>query len=202
MNAIIKENKAIIIETTLRDRLDHLKSLISAGLNSFTAAGEVVRDLVDSHACTLQTIHDHTGIPLDVLAQFERIGRGHLHPQLLIATYPAATALQRLPASVRDALLTEPTELLTLKDGQTDILLVHARNLTRDQVRQVFARNHVRSIDEQRAWLESERTAREQTVTRIDIPYAINHKRGCVTFRADVEVTEKELLRILTQLQD
>lgn len=182
--------------------INEIVSHFQKGIDAWIQAGEKLVEAIETHHLNIHEIAENTGIPLDVLSALEKIGRHQLNPGLLIAEYPAARHMERLPLSEQTRLLEHPVEVLLVRDDGTDILRIQVRNMTSGQARQVFARDHVRPIDEQRAWIEAQRTTAATEPKRIDLPYTINQRRGCVLFRADVEVSQKELLRIITQLQD
>lgn len=186
-------------QITLETGCNEIKSLFYQGISSFKKAGETLVKMLEAGQ-HLPEISAASGIPADVLAQIERIGRGQLNPELLLADYPAVPSIMRLSASEQSRLLVEMIEVMVIKDGKADTLLVNAKNLTREQVFQVFAKGHVRTLAEQRAWLES-RSLKAPEAKVIDAPYTIT-RRHTVIFNMGVEMTAKELLRIAQALQD
>ena len=187
------------METNLNVSCLNLKSLVKSGVDSLSAAGMLLVEMLDSKV-SLPEISEQSGIPMDVLGQLERIGRRQLNPHLLLATYPAVQAIQRLSVSEQDRLLENPVEVLILKNGEIDHLMISAKDMTREHVAQVFARSHVRSLTEQRAWLQT-REEKSAPPKLQQVPYTIT-RRHTVVFNACVEMTAKELLRIAQALQD
>lgn len=184
---------------TLTIHCNELKNLVTQGIESLKRAGaKLVQMLTNGER--LPDIAEQSGIPADVLAQLERIGRNQLNPALLLADYPAVVAIQRLSVSEQDRLLSVPVEVMVIKDGKADTLMVAAKNMTREQVTQVFAKGHVRELPEQRAWLES-RAIKTPEAKVIDAPYTVTRRRT-VIFKVGVEMGAKELLRIAQALQD
>jgi hypothetical protein len=177
----------------------NLKCLVGQGIDALTAAGRLLLEMLDGGA-SFPDISEQSGIPMDVLGQLERIGRHQLNPHLLLATYPAVQAIQRLSLSEQDRLLSEPVAVMVMKDGHPDTLMIAAKNMTREQVGQVFAKGHVRTLAEQRAWLET-RGQKSIPPKLQDVPYTIT-RRHTVVFNACVELTAKELFRIAQALQD
>jgi hypothetical protein len=90
--------------------------------------------------------------------------------------------------------------MLVVRDGKVDVMNVAVQHMTRSQVKQVFARNYVRPLSEQRAFLEAQN--KPAPMAAADLPYEINSKRHSVFFRCNCEVTARELARLLAQLQD
>lgn len=180
-------------------RIEQLQHAIFTGIESWRHAGALLVSILEEDGLSLAMISERSDLPLDVLAQLEKIGRNQLVPQLLLAEYPAARKLERLPMSEQERLMIEPVEVMIMKDGKPDTLHVAVRHLTGSQVRQVFAANHVRTLAEQRQWIESQKP--EQQTVKVESPYIITRK-GSVIFSQGCEMTAKELLRIAAQLQD
>jgi hypothetical protein len=190
------------MKTTTLSKMDSklaaLRKAVTEGILAYLKAGELLVEILDE-GYNLQDIAEKSEMPVDVLAQLERIGRKQLCPQLLLAEYPAARRLERLPFSEQERLMNGPVEVLILRDGTTDTLQVNVQHLTPQQVRQVFAASHVRSLAEQRQWIESQRPPAEPV--KVDVPYVLTRK-NTIIFNQACEMTAKELLRIASQLAD
>lgn len=189
-------------ETTLQktsSRIAELQQAIFTGVEAWKKAGHLVVEIIEKDGLALAEIADQSELPLDALSQLEKIGRNQLVPQLLLAEYPAARKMGQLPMSEQERLMLEPVEVMVMKEGVPDTLRVPVRHLTGQQVRQVFASNHVRTLSEQRQWIESQRPSNEPV--KVDVPYILTRK-GSVIFHQGCEMTAKELLRIAAQLQD
>lgn len=186
-------------DITKNGQIEELKNAIRVGIEAFATAGRMLVNMLDDGGLNLPEISEASQIPVDVLGQIEKIGRGQLCPQLLLANYPAARRIERLPMSEQERLMNGPVEVLTMRDGQVDSLMVHAEHLTASQVKQVFAANHVRSLAEQRQWIESQTPASK--IVTADVPYLLTRK-STVIFKQGCEMTARELLRIAAQLQD
>lgn len=181
-------------------RIAELQQAIFTGVEAWKKAGQLLVEIIEQDGLALGEIAEKADLPLDVLAQLEKIGRNQLVPQLLLSEYPAARKLERLPMSEQERLMLEPVEVMVMKEGQPDTLRVPVRHLTGAQVKQVFASNHVRTLSEQRQWIESQRPQGGEPV-KMDMPYVLTRK-GSVIFHQGCEMTAKELLRIAAQLQD
>lgn len=181
-------------------RIAELQQAIFTGVEAWKKAGQLLVEIIENDGLALADIAEQADLPIDVLSQLEKIGRNQLVPQLLLAEYPAARKLERLPMSEQERLMLEPVEVMVMKDGAPDTLCVPVRHLSGTQVRQVFATNHVRSLSEQRQWIESQRPQAGEPV-KMAVPYTLTRK-GSVIFNQGCEMTAKELLRIAAQLQD
>lgn len=185
------------LTTIEQSRIAELQQAIFTGVEAWKKAGHLLVEIIENDGLSLADIAEQADLPIDVLSQLEKIGRNQLVPQLLLAEYPAARKLERLPMSEQERLMREPVEMMVMKDGKPDTLMVTVRHLTGPQVRQVFASNHVRGLSEQRQWIESQRPG---APVRVDVPYVLTRKS--VIFNQACEMTAKELLRIAAQLQD
>ena len=182
------------------EQLEKLRECLTRGREAFVQAGELVVDAIESGGLTLDELREATGIPTDVLAQLERIGRKQLNPHLMLADFPAARPLMRLPLSEQDRLMKEPVEFLIIKDGEVDKMSLPVATMTVPQVRQVFARNYVRPLAEQRSWLESQSEPVVKATLRRDVPYEITRRHTVII--GGNEFTVAELLRIAAMAQD
>jgi len=188
---------------TAQQSIATLTNSLQAGIDAWERAGEEVVRLVDDHGMSLEDICAAANsdiVTVSVLAQFERIGRKQVMPRLLVAEYPAANSLQKLPMSEQQRLLNGSVELVTMKAGKTDVLSVAVQDLTRQQCRQVFDRNSVRSLGAQRAWLEAQATEQELVNIKAtsQTPWVV--RSGRVLFREGCELSRHELAVILAQV--
>ena len=188
--------KTIVPKTS---KLEEIKTALFNGFSQFIKAGQLVVESLEEGGLSLASLSEAIDVPIDVVAQLEKIGRRQLSPHLLLAEYPAARKLERLPMSEQERLMIEPVEVLVMRSGNPDTLLVNVQHMTPSQTRQVFASNHLRSLAEQRQWLESQ--VKESDTVKIETPYVLTRK-GTVIFHQGSEMTAKELLRIAAQLQD
>jgi len=179
--------------------IENLKSAILCGIDAWERAGKEVVSLLDEGGMSLEDIEqaaDSDLITVDVLSQFERIGRKQVIPKLLVMDFPAASFLQRLPYSEQGRLMSGSVELLVIRDSGTDCLNVQCRDLTRDQCKQVFSSKGVRSLSAQRAFMEDRR---KKLPCNAGLP-AWQIKNGKVIFNSACELSRKELSIILSQL--
>jgi hypothetical protein len=96
-----------------------------------------------------------------IIRWMERIGSGEMDPRFLLNQVPDqhVLRLEKYGADEQKRALDEPLPVLTA-DGSE--LLVKLENLTPEQVAQVFARDHIRDIPAQKAWIESEKMRKQQ----------------------------------------
>ena len=126
--------------------------------------------------------------------RLEMIGRNQLDARLLHGDTPAAQRLRKLPYSEQRSALDTGVELLLNED---DTMLVQVENLTPFQARQAFDGDHIRTLPEQRAWLETER-AKQSAPQPYSEPFSI--RRDKVEIHRPVTLTRRDLARMLEEL--
>lgn len=185
--------------TTVDQSIALLKSAIQDGINAWERAGREIVNLIDINRLSLEEIAEKADCDIitpNVLAQFERIGRGQVMPKLLVMDFPASRHLQRMPLSEQKRLIDGAVELLVIRDNGTDALMVNTKDLTKDQCKQVFSKDGVRSLGGQRAFIEDRR--KKIPCTTSTPSWQI--KSGKVIFNSACELTRQELAVILAQL--
>lgn len=187
------------LQTYENNLVSELVTLIARGIECWQKAGEIVVRLIDDQNQTIEQIAESSEfLTEDIVSRFEQLGRKQLAPGLLIADYPAARCLVKLPYSEQERLLSGSVELLL--DGG-DTLNVSTKNLTPYQCRQVFDRKYIRTLSAQRAWLESEKTKSAQSpIPEIEYPYSI--RAGKILIPSACQLTRKDLKRMLNELED
>ena len=145
-----------------------------------------------------ETIAEQAGLPLDIVFQFERIGRKQLVPELIVADFPAQRAMSKLPFSEQERLLGRDTiSVCVIKETGVETLQIPARNLSKAHVKQVFDEGRLRTVGEQRSWLEARAAANAEPPRTNADPYVVRRDElivGGVTF------TKKQLLRIVADM--
>jgi len=126
----------------------------------------------------------------------EEVGRGSMHPDLLlIPNQSAVPAIRRLPVSVQAEITGGSKYPLVISGG--DNIKVDVRLTTKSQRDQLLADDHIRTVAEQKAWLLTEAPDVEEKPART-LPYKIvNHR---VRFMEDTIVDKGQLQRILMEL--
>lgn len=140
------------------DDFDRFYKLFFDGTAAFQAAGDHLVRLIDKYGPGAKTtlMERWPQLTADVLATFERIGRKQLHPSTFLNESPGRRALRRCPYSEQVKYSEEPIEFLLLKDGVPETILVSIDSLTDAHAKQVFGSRRVRTLGEQRLWLEDQ----------------------------------------------
>lgn len=181
--------------------IEEIVGLIGKGIECWCKAGEIIVQLMDEHDMSIADICERSEyLTEDIVSRFEQLGRKQIHPNLLVADYPAAKYLVRLPYSEQKRAVEEPLDLLILEDQQTNTLKVSVENLTTQQCRQLFD-GHIRSVGAQRAWLQNRQTEQEvnSVVRRSNDIYRVRGKR--VFIMQPCEMTARQLANIISEIE-
>lgn len=117
-------------------------------------------------------------------------------PQLLFTSSAGAAALRRLPLDIQEKHATEPVELLL---ANMETLCIDIHNLSPLQASQVFASDHVRSLAEQRAWLEDQATRKSVArVVKPDMPYRV--VKTDLVIMEPCKLSRKQLMQLLSEM--
>jgi hypothetical protein len=179
-------------------RLNEFYAAIQRGREALEDAGAIFVSLIDEDpSIKARILDENPELTEATLEMFERIGRKQLYYRLCLLEGPGVRALKRCPYSEQVKHATDPVPMLLL-NGQdlTDHINVPVHALQPEQVRQVFGANRVRSLAEQRAWLENQRGKPRPLETRE--PYTIG--RGRIIFHEPVTLTALDMARLLAQI--
>jgi hypothetical protein len=115
-----------------------------------------------------------------VFRALEDVGRGRLDVRVAQGSIPFSCQIRRLSIEDQSKIIDQGADLL-LPSGET--LLIKASAMTNDQSRQVIASDHIRTLSEQRAWIESQKTKQAITARKTSTPILEPDKRNkCVIF--------------------
>ena len=176
------------------------------GVDAWTRAGVLYVEMLEkSPGVADEIIAQCPDISRAVLGRFEEVGRKSLHPKLLVMDGPGPSRLRMMPYSVQLRHIESPLEMLTCRNGNSDTLLVHVRELSSEAAKQVFAVDHVRSLAEQRNYIEStaaltkerKKTAKEDVR---EIPWVIEGRGKRVRIDAPCVMSRQEVGAILAAM--
>ena len=199
MNTTLEKPTMTISE--INARATRFLDLYRKGVEAWIEAGEVLCQMVDTDPHSYDYIIQKCPIiNAGILERFEQMGRKTLHPQLLLNNSIGYSKLQKLPYSLQERYLDEPIPLIVhTESGETDVLLVKAREMTQDQANQVFASGRIRTEGEQKAWLIQQRSnkARDIVPAAQQTPYKIKGNKVIIN---GMEFTRRQLASILAQM--
>jgi hypothetical protein len=153
-------------------------------------------DAVDSSQFRLRCQQIWPSITPYVWRQFEDVGRGKKSQAELLGECPAAAKIRRLPDSVQKE-IAAGKKFEVVAGGE--VLKMDVRNLSRELARQIFDRDHIRSVAEQKAWmLEHCRLPESKTETVSFSLVGTGSKRRFKVYRP-TEFTKQQLKGILLE---
>lgn len=180
-----------------------IAELVLRGVDSFTEAGRLIAAQLDAGVDVYGILPTLTTRPisLKLLRMLEDVGRGKLHPQLLLDNRPGARMARKLPFSDQKKLVEEKVEMVVETAEGTDVLMVDALALPREQAQQVIAFDHLRPAGEQKAFRAAGQDAGKASTTPIlrgagweVLPGRKVHFKDCV-------LNLKGLLKVVAELQ-
>lgn len=180
-------------------RLQACADAFQRGRDAWIEAGRILAELVKEDSNTYVNLIDK--YPLfnnTTLSRLEKLGTMQLHIDLLIVDQPGLLALRHLPYSQQVKYLKESIDMVVHTANGTEILQVMAINITKAQAKQVFARTHVRTLPEQKAWLVEEQDKFQNGKTALPPAYRI--VKGKLEVLAHCEFTKAKLQKIIDQL--
>jgi hypothetical protein len=186
----------------MNHQVEQFGKLINNGVESLTQACKLYVQTIDKDI-ELQAVFFETypEIPHTAWRRFEAVGRGNLHPKLLINFNCAARRLERCSFSEQTQYVEKPFNVLL---NNSDTLPVSLYNLTPGQIRQVFAKDHVRNIPEQRAYLEDLKTddavANALAESRRHPVKAYRVIRGRLIVMSECSFSKEDLLHIIIEM--
>ena len=186
--------------TLAKTTIEELKQSIQAGISAWVKAGSIVVKLIDDHGKTIDEIADACGLPSGAIARFEQLGRGVLYQDLLLSDAPAVKYLIHVPVSQQREAWERGCEVIVTKGDEFDTMCILPKNMTAAQCRQVFNGSRVRSLAEQRAYLEDLKTKVAVSEMTIQKPYIVRGKT--VHFQAGAKLTAADLARLLADLSE
>jgi hypothetical protein len=166
------ERKEIL--ATIFQRLSDAKEAIQEAANIFAAA---VKADPNFRSWAMENApNGNKRLFLDL----EAVGTGRIDYRLVSGDVNNSHALRSLPLPDQLRFIEGSIEILT-ENGET--LLVSGQNLTKDQFRQCFHPTHIRSLEEQKAWIESQKTKKVITGKKTSRPILEPDKKNrCILF--------------------
>ena len=173
--------------------LKQFKSSLLAGIDEIVKAAKIYVKAIDEDPSNQKLFMDEfkDTIPLAAWYGFEAVGRGAMHPKLLLGGGRNSNKIKQLPFSIQKQIFDGYKFDLLLPDG--DSMKVNLLEVSPLQAEQLVNNNNIRSLGEQRAYLEEQK--KQITVTEIELPYYIC--KGKIHFRENCVLTKKELAYVL-----
>lgn len=176
-----------------RKKLEAFKQAFTTGIEGIVSAAKIYVEAIDDNPKNADLFRDEfvDWIPEGAWAGWEAVGRKWMHPKLLMGGGGRfSNKIKRLPYSTQERIF--DGEKFPLMTATGDTLNVDIRNITTEQAEQLFDGSHIRSLPQQKAYMESRKTSVVEEVSIGEVlPYKIV---GCrVHFRKDCVMTRDEL---------
>lgn len=169
------------------EKVREFATLVSAGIDAWVKAGEVLVEMVDGNPNAYSIIlRECPHLSVDMLLAFEKIGRREIYPYLLLENCPGARMLAKLPFVLQNKYYKEPVEVLVgWMNGKPIVAKKEMRLMTKPEAERVFTANGVRSIEEQKALLPPPSRSSDPLPNQMGLGQIVNGKRALK--RGDVQ---------------
>ena len=185
--------------TKKRNYIKEFKEAYISAHNGLLEAAKIYVEAIDADWANRELFQKELNdfITPPTWQKLEAIGRKTVDPKLLLGMGGKHTGkIKKLPYSLQKAILSnQKFEYLTSSDSKLKIDLM---NCTDEQAKQIFANDHIRSLPEQKAWIESEKTKVKENEVEHYLPFEFR-KEG-IYFKEGTLLTHDEAKRLLLQL--
>ena len=184
-------------EIVKHDYVAEFKKVFSGAIEGIVKASEIYVKAIDENPLNkvkfIESCSDF--IPTDAWAGFEAIGRRWMHPKLLMGGGGKYSKnIKKLPYSDQRQIFEGARFDMLTSSGE--ILKVDVRQIEPAQAEQMFDKSHIRSVAEQKAFIESRKP--DKPSNSVEVPYTF--VRNGVHFTKDTVVNKEQLRRILQEI--
>lgn len=177
------------------------KEALASAIDGLVKAGEVYVKAIDIDPTVAERLQEEFKdvVPAQAWAQFEALGRKHIHPQLVlggVSDSRKTNMIKGLPYSVQSRVFDDEKFELLVSGG--DVLPISVLDATIDQCKQLIdsSGGSLRSLKEQKAFLEE--LAIKDEFRPQPVPYKIGS--GGVVFMKNTKMTKKQIQQLLQNL--
>jgi hypothetical protein len=171
----------------MKDLANHVVDLAQDYVFSLDARPELRKDLLDA------------GVPRDFLRRLEKVGRGVMSRRLVLESGRWVEKVARLPLSEQEEALNDGVDVLC-EDGM-DHRRISVCELSPKQMQQVFGDDGLRTLAEQRTWMEEQEQDRVRCAP-MKLPELVWKVRGNrVVIGSPCELTRQQMLMILAEME-
>lgn len=179
---------------SVNELINEFSKQLAAGMLNVERACRTLAEAYDIDAGYAENCVKALGIPSPSVKSMLAVGRGKLMPQLLTGSTPGERALAHCDVAIQKLYLDEPVPVMA-PTNFAEHRLIRVSELTADQARQVFDRGTLRTLAQQRSYLEA--NARPETV-QVERCYVI--KKGYIRILKPCEIRTAEVATILQRL--
>jgi len=185
---------------TLAAKMTEFEKALQSGISGIVRASEIYVAALEedprNHEKFKERFAEH--VPATAWNQFEAVGRKLIHPRMIMGGISSPVKnrfIKKMPFSLQERVFKrERFPLLTAKGDTLSVDLLEA---TDEQADQLCNGSTIRTLGEQRAWMESRKPATQEQPVEV-MPYTITD--GRVSFRRGCVLSKTELRRILTDM--
>jgi hypothetical protein len=187
-------------DVTILSRIADFREALQNGINGIVKAAEIYVAAVDADPRDADRFREEFAewVPASAWSQFEAVGRKWMHPRLLmggVADRKKSTLIKRLPYSTQERVFKRERFDLLISNGEK--LKVDIMEATPEQAEQLCNGSTIRTLSEQKAWLES-RVVQDKSEPAEVMPYTISDGRA--HFRKNTILTKQEVKRVLMEM--
>lgn len=160
---------------------------------------KIIVDAIDEDPANREVLYDvlKNRMTHMMFRQLESVGRKILDPGLLIGSGGQHTAkIKKLPFDLQRKVIDGCMFEFLTADGSH--MMVCLRDSEDWQAKQIFADDHIRTLPEQKAWIEAEKAKRKSSEVEHVVPYEIRTKD--VLFKEMTSLTFEEVRHLALQL--
>lgn len=170
-------------------------SLIREGIDKWKQAGECLVVMLDHNPNIRRRLLDeYSFLSPSILSKLEEVGRGNLLPELLMSDSYQFRKARELPVSEQRKAVDGCIPMVITKGDGFDVLEVDFKGLSSDQAQQVFDKDHIRSEQEQRLYLEQRKSASKKLSRDWEI------QDGVIVFHRGARLSIQQLSGILQEV--
>lgn len=181
---------------------DDLKSIVAGLATIEKSVTEIAKIYVNAinkdHNFNEYLTESLPSIPATFWRNLEKVGRNQLDGRIIGGAIPYVHRISVMSLSEQKRAIDGPLELL-VKDG--DKLSVKIDTITPDQAQQIFAKDHIRTLSEQKTWLESKSSAIRIRNNQDRPTVEIDKKRKEIVI-GNIRITAAELADYLRKLME
>jgi len=189
--AVTKQSTATSVSVDLKKEYNKLGVLVVDFANKIFELGKQICLLLDNDPEARLNFRK-MGIPPSMYTRLEKVGRGTLLPALVDRPY-----FEKLPVDQQKLIVTSKvTAVIDKGNGEFDTMLVDVLTAEKEFVDRIVAKDHIRTVAEQRQWLISKRKPITMEES-IDLPWTfvgrkVEIKGGIYTY-AQIQTLLKSL---------
>jgi hypothetical protein len=186
---------------TITSRIADFREALQSGIEGIVRAAEIYVAALDADPRDADRFRDEFAewVPAAAWSQFEAVGRKWMHPRLLmggVSDRKKSAIIKKLPYSTQERVFKrERFQLLTASGEKLEVDILEA---TPEQAEQLCNGTSIRSLSEQRVWIESQVVKERAEEPEDSLPYTVTD--GRVTFRRRCVLSRAELKRLLLEM--